>query len=413
MDKEHEIGMAGFKRHGKQKQLGYGWLVVLVSCSNMFVCMSLDIYLPAIPAMAGYLNTTAELVNLTMTLFYAFLAVGTLVFGPISEKYGRRTPFIVGVTIYLVASVGCALASSIGVLIICRMGQAFGGGGMVAISTALVKDCFERNHQGQVLAMANSISMIGPMAAPLVSAVMISFLGWRSVFALLAIMGSLCLALAIRLVEPLPPEKRYAGTIAHSLARLFVVARKPRFSWLLLVTSFMLAPFMGYVSVSSYLYMDLYGLNETSYGFMYAINTLFTIATPFLYAKMEARFRPRSFVRMIACATLMSGVLLLVVGTRGAAFFLVSVIPMTMAECTLRPCIVPVLLDQQENDTGSAASLINFAYTFIGAGGMLIGMMGEGIYLYALAALCIALSLLPMGILSILQHTKLNIVELN
>ena len=396
--------------HGRQAdgrrrpRLGDKGLVVLIALANMFVCMSLDMYLPAIPSMAGQLGTTPDLVNLTMALFYAFLAVGTVVVGPLSEKYGRRKPLLVCIALYVVASLGCAWSCSVQALIVFRIGEALGGGGMVEISTALVKDCFPAERRGKVLAVANALSMIAPMAAPVAGSLLLVFFDWRAVFFVLAFWGALCWGLALFLEEPLGLAKRYRGSIPKALGRLFVVARNRSFTWLLLTTSLLLVPFMGYVAVSSYVYMDVFGVSAQGYGLLYAANTLFSVLAPLVYVRLSHRWSAARFMRLVTGGTLLSGVLLCLIGGASPFLFLVAVIPMTVAECLLRPVAVPLLLDQQEGDTGSASSLINFAYTLVGSAGMLIGSFPVFGYRGDLAALCVVLSVVPGCLLALLNR---------
>lgn len=373
--------------------LGDAGLVLLIAFVNMFVCMSLDMYLPAVPSMVQNLHSSPDMVNLTMALFYAFLAVGTIVVGPLSEKYGRRTPLLVCIVLYLSASLGCACSDTVFTLIVFRIGEALGGGGMVSISTALVKDCFEPERRGKVLAVTNAVSMIGPMAAPVIGSLLLIFFSWRAIFYLLAIMGAVCLFLTLFLQEPLAEDRRFYGTVSDSLLRLFVVAKQGSFTAFLLLSSLLLVPFMGYVAVSSYVYIDYFGLSVQSYGLFFAANTAFSILAPFGYIKLADRWSPKTFLMVVSAGTALTGALLLMIGFASPFLFLASVIPMTVAECLLRPVAIPLLLEQRDGDTGSASSLINSAYTLISSGGMLIGSMHVFGYLHDLALLCLVASI--------------------
>ena len=196
------------------------FVIVLIACMNMIVPLSLDMYLPAVPHMTAAFGTTESLVNLTLVGFFFFMAVGTLLFGPLSDKYGRKMLLLAGTLVYAVFSAGCALATSIWLLIVARVLQALGAGCMVAISTAMIKDCFDRRTRDTILAIVQAMAVIAPMLAPIVGAFIVTHAGWRATFAVLAVLGALCTAAVACLKETLPAAERYRGTLAGSLGLL-------------------------------------------------------------------------------------------------------------------------------------------------------------------------------------------------
>ena len=162
------------------------FIIVLIAFMNMIVPLSLDMYLPAVPHMTAAFNTTESTVNLTLVGFFFFMAIGTLIFGPLSDKYGRRGLLVAGTLVYTIFSAACALATSIWLLIIARVLQALGAGCMVAISTAMIKDCFDRRTRNTILAVVQAMAVIAPMLAPIVGAFIVTHAGWRATFAVLA-----------------------------------------------------------------------------------------------------------------------------------------------------------------------------------------------------------------------------------
>ena len=158
------------------------FIIVLIAFMNMIVPLSLDMYLPAVPHMTAAFNTTESTVNLTLVGFFFFMAIGTLIFGPLSDKYGRRGLLVAGTLVYTIFSAACALATSIWLLIIARVLQALGAGCMVAISTAMIKDCFDRRTRNTILAVVQAMAVIAPMLAPIVGAFIVTHAGWRATF---------------------------------------------------------------------------------------------------------------------------------------------------------------------------------------------------------------------------------------
>lgn len=174
------------------------FIIVLIAFMNMIVPLSLDMYLPAVPHMTAAFNTTESTVNLTLVGFFFFMAIGTLIFGPLSDKYGRRGLLVAGTLVYTIFSAACALATSIWLLIIARVLQALGAGCMVAISTAMIKDCFDRRTRNTILAVVQAMAVIAPMLAPIVGAFIVTHAGWRATFAVLAVLGAGCTAKVAR-----------------------------------------------------------------------------------------------------------------------------------------------------------------------------------------------------------------------
>ena len=140
--------------------------------SSFITPLSLDMYTPSIPHMADYFDTDTATVNLTLMGYYLFFAVGMLVFGPLSDKYGRKPLLVVGMVLYSIGSVSCALAPSIEALIAVRVvrSQALGAGSMSAVCTAVVKDTFEMERREKILALIQVLFVIGPIVAPMAGA---------------------------------------------------------------------------------------------------------------------------------------------------------------------------------------------------------------------------------------------------
>lgn len=154
----------------QQKYLGAKGLIVLIAVMNMFVPLSIDLYLPALPTIGTEFAATPLMVNLTLVSFFFFFAVGILLFGPVSDKYGRRKILLLGIVLYTLASGLCAFAGSIYSLIAYRIVQALGAGGMVAVSMAVVKDAFYGTTKNRVLALVQAMAVIAPMVAPVIGA---------------------------------------------------------------------------------------------------------------------------------------------------------------------------------------------------------------------------------------------------
>ncbi|KUK99766.1 MAG: Drug resistance transporter, Bcr/CflA subfamily [Methanoculleus marisnigri] len=201
-----------------RRYLGDRGLIVLIALLSAFVPLSTDLYLPALPGMGDFFGVSATLTNLTLILFFLFFSLGLLFWGPLSDRYGRRPVLLVGLTLYIAASAGCAVSWDIWCLIAFRILQAVGGSAAAAVAMAMVKDVFDGRRRESVLAIVQSMVVISPAVAPVLGAFMLPYTSWRGLFVTLALIGVVSFVGGILLEETIP--SRSTGTMAQSARRL-------------------------------------------------------------------------------------------------------------------------------------------------------------------------------------------------
>jgi len=380
----------------KQKYLGDRGTIGLIAFLSAFIPLSTDLYLPALPGMAQYFQASAEEVNLTLILFFVFFAAGMLFWGPWSDKYGRRPILLVGLCIYTLAGFLCAASQDINQLIFFRIWQAVGASAASAVATAMIKDVYESRNREVILAWVTSMVLISPMTAPAFGAVLLGFTSWRGVFLVLGLIGLLALAGCLALQETL--ERRYTGTFCQSMGRLAVVARNPGFISLLLIFSLLSFSGMAYIASSAYIYIDGFSLSEKLYSLYFAFNALGMIGGPALYLRLSRRLPRRSIIMAGFAFISAGGLLVYLLGSREPWVFALCLFPATIMSSCIRTPGANLMLEQQEEDTGSAVALMSCAAVLMGSLGMAVISQDWGDTVKVLGAMNILVGVACLGL---------------
>ena len=359
----------------RQKYLSISAMIAYITFINMFIPLSTDLYLPALPEMGNYFSASEFLVGLTLTIFFFVFAVSMVLFGPLSDKFGRRPILIFGAAIYTAASFACAVSANIYFLLAGRFFQAIGSGAVITVSTALIKDCFRGQVMRKILAITQALGVIAPMVAPLVGGVLLTFTDWRGSFYLLTILGTINLIVAFLFCETLPEHRRYQVEILNSLTLLAEVAREKYFMAVLIMFAFLSKPYMAYLSASSFIYVEHFNLTAQEYSYFFAVNSAASIAGPILYLKLKNNLSNISMLRLCFFVAMTSGILVLTIGQSSAVMFLLAFLPFTVIGAVARPFSMEILLMEAKENVGTAASIINFVPTLFGSLGMMLGTL--------------------------------------
>ncbi|WP_338876301.1 multidrug effflux MFS transporter [Spirosoma sp. SC4-14] len=240
---------------------------------------SIDMYLPGFPAIANDLHTSIAQVQLSLTAYLIGIAVGQLLYGPMLDRFGRKKPLYVGLGIYLLASIGCALTTSIEMLILMRLLQALGGCVGLVAAQALVRDLFPVSQIAQVFSLLTLVLAVSPMIAPTVGGYATVALGWHSIFVILAIITSLIL---IGVYYALPSGKAPDSSLSLRpkavLGNFFTVLKQPQFLTYSLVSGIATAAPFAYISGSPDVFMNIYKVSEQQYGWIFSCLAIAIIA---------------------------------------------------------------------------------------------------------------------------------------
>ncbi|MBR4904588.1 MAG: multidrug effflux MFS transporter [Selenomonadaceae bacterium] len=390
----------------RQKYLSINAMIAYLAFVNMFVPLSTDIYMPALPQMGEYFSASEFLVSLTLTIFFLVFALGLIFFGPLSDKYGRRPILIFGAGIYTLASFACAGATDIYFLLCGRFFQAIASGALVTVATAVIKDCFRGQVMRKILAITQTLGVIAPMVAPLVGGILLTFTDWRGSFYLLTVLGTINLIVAFLFCETLPEQKRYRGGILNSLTLLAEVGRQKYFMAALVMFAILSAPYMAYLSASSFIYIENFGLSAQEFSYFFAVNSAASIAGPMLYLKLKNILSNVRMLRLCFLIAMTSGILVLLIGQTRAIIFLLTFLPFTAIGAVARPFAMEILLHETKENVGTASSVINFVPILFGSFGMMVGTLPWGSFIDGLGIIITTSTALSITIWVLIRQGK-------
>ena len=369
-----------------QKRVGgkTGWLV-LIALLTAFPALSTDMYLPALPTMAEHLGASLGLANLTLVLYFLFFGFSMLIWGPLSDRYGRKPVLLSGVGLYVVASLLCMSAGSIEQLLAFRAMQAIGSGASSTVALAIVKDRFNPLEREKALAIVSVIMGLAPVLAPSIGSMLLLATSWRGAFGALASLGIIAFVGSLFREETI--QVRSTENMAGSLYRLVVVLKNPGFYRLLMVFAWMAIPILAFIGASTAVYINHYGLNKQVFALFFSFNALFFMMGPTVYLKLAQKIDKLKIISASFILVLISGVLIATVGHINQYVYALSIIPASLASTMIRPPSTTLILEQQDGDTGSAASLINCSFLIVGSMGMVIISMAWKDPILALGAI--------------------------
>ncbi len=236
---------------------------------------AIDMYLPAMPGIADDLDATASGTQFTLTAFFLAFGITQLFYGPWADQAGRKRPLYLGLSVFALASLGCALAPSLPVLVACRMAQGMGGAVVMVIPRAVVRDLHTGPRATRMMAAVMLVISVSPMLAPLAGSLAMQVTGWRGIFAILAGVAVLGLALAARaLPETLPEARRVPMNLASLGRGLRRLLGDPGFMGLTFIGGFGMASFFVFIASASFVYVEQFGLSPTGFSLAFALNAV-------------------------------------------------------------------------------------------------------------------------------------------
>ncbi|MFP3492811.1 multidrug effflux MFS transporter [Pseudomonas sp. SIMBA_059] len=378
-------------------------LAVLLGLITAIGPFAIDSYLPALPTLGASLHASPAAVQMSLTVFFVIIGVCQLFYGPISDVFGRKPPIYAGLAIFAVASVGCALAPTIEVLIGFRALQAFGACAGMVIPRAIVRDLYTGHEAARLMALLMLVMSVSPILAPLAGSLVISIWSWREVFAVLAVVSVLCLVMTrLQLPETHPAERRLGKTLGNAIGSYGALLRDPVFIGLSLVSGFGLATFFVFIGSAPFVYIEYFGLTPTQFSLCFALNAASFFTMSQLTARLSARYGLARLIRgsVIAVASVL-GLLAVTTAWSSHLALMMSLLFIGFGFLgLLLPAAGVLSLEDHGAVAGSASALLGAIQMITGAVCMaLVGVFADhtpapmlmGIALCALAALLVTL----------------------
>ncbi|MCW2618240.1 MAG: Bcr/CflA family drug resistance efflux transporter [Modestobacter sp.] len=368
-------------------------LAVVLSLLTVFGPISMDLYLPVLPALTTDLGSATSTAQLTITACLLGLALGQLVAGPLSDRFGRRRPLLVGVVGYVAVSLLCAASPTVETLVAARFVQGLAGGVGVVIAQAAGRDLYSG---GRLLRYYGRLTVLGGLAAivgPVIGGQLAEVTDWRGIFVFLAAVGAVILAAcALVFRETLPPEGRGAGGLAQTGRDMRRLLSDRVFLGAVLVTGFVNAALFAYLSGATFVLQDFYGLSPQGYSYAFGLNSLGFMVFGFIAGRTSERWSERGtlLVGIVMCVAGAGGLLATAAWELPLAAVIVSLLTMVSGVAVTTPPATSLALADYPDIAGTASSFLGVArFAFGGLAAPLVGL-GAGVTPLALVTITAA-----------------------
>lgn len=356
--------------------------VLILGGLSAFGPLSIDMYLPALPQMAGDLHAADTTVQLTLSAFIVGLAVGQLVLGPLSDALGRRGPLLVGLVLYVVGSVLCAVSPDAWLLVAARGVQSLGAAAGIVIARAAVRDLYSGTAMTKFFSTLMLVSGLAPILAPLIGGQLLNWTSWRGVFVVLTVFGALLLAVvAFAMPEPLPVSRRSPARLGRVMKTYGRLAVDRTFAGYALASGLLFASMFAYISGSSFALQGVYGLSPQAYSVVFGANGVGIVLAGQLNGLLVGRVPERTLLLAGLLLGALGGVLVLVsaLAHLPLAALLVSLFLLVSSIGLVMPNASSLALAEHARSAGAASALLGVLQFVVGGVATpLVGLGGPG-----------------------------------
>ena len=355
---------------------------ILATCGSLSLLggLSVDMYLPALPKVSTSLHAPASLVELTLTACLVGFAVGQLIVGPLTDRWGRRRPLIAGIAGFVVFSLACTLSPSVFALCAFRLAQGLCGAAGVVMARTIVRDLYDGDEVARIFSTLLLITAAAPLLAPQLGAEVLRVTSWRGIFVVQMLMGAILFTVAVFLVdETLPEERRHSGGLREAARHAADILRDPQFVGHFLAGVLAFGAIYSYIGGSSFVLQNVYGLSPQRYGLVYGTNALGVVIGSQINVRLIPRFGSTRLLTFGLSAMALVGLgLLLVLTTRWGG--LAVVLPLLFCLLTslgfVSPNAMALAVRNHADSAGTAIAIQGSAQFAIG--GLVAPLVGIG-----------------------------------
>ena len=361
----------------------YYRLAVILGALTAMGPLAIDMYLPALPTIARDLDAPAASVQVSLAVYFIGIAIGQAFYGPISDRWGRKPALYFGLTLFVVSSAGCALASNVRTLIVLRFLQALGGCAPLVVPRAVVRDYFDQRGSVRMLSVLILVMGLAPILAPLIGGQLLVNLGWRSVFWVLAAYGALWLVIVtLFLPESLSSARRQRQRVAEIMAVYGRLLRDRNYMGFVLSGGLIFSGLLAYIAGSPFVFIELFGVPPEQYGLFFGTNAIGIITASQINRWLANRFDARRIVNAVLPVAMAAGLVLVVdaySGFGGFAGILVPLFFFIACHGFVMPNTTALAMAPHGQLAGSASALLGTVQFMLGAtAGALVGLLGNG-----------------------------------
>lgn len=340
------------------------FIFIFLGMLTAFAPFVTDMYLPSLPIMTSYFNTSISMVQMGLTFSMLGLAAGQLIFGPLSDKFGRRKPLIMSIVLFIISTFFCIYAPTIEAFVLLRFVQGIGASGGIVIARSVATDKFKGKNLAKALAIVGAINGIAPIAAPVIGGMMVKLIGWRGIFMVLLCIGGILLILGFHFQESLSRPRRSKEKLSKTLKMFKAVFQNKKYILYTLQLSFCSAILFAYIASSPFIIQKLYGFSPFEFSLFFGANAI-AIG---IGAGLSVRYSPQTSLKIsiiglnLCCWTLLltSPLQISIIIFETLLFILSFMLGMSFTTATA------IAMDAARNNAGTASAIL-------GAAGFLFG----------------------------------------
>lgn len=376
------------------------FLVLLLGVLSAFGPFVVDLYLPSLPQLASFFETNASMTQLTLTTAMIGLALGQLLLGPLSDKFGRKKPLIISLVIYIISTVLIVFSPNIETMIVLRVIQGLSSAGSVVISRAVATDLYRGREMTRFFGLLMTINGLAPIISPILGSLLLEYISWKGVFVFLALIGVIVLIFSFRLKESLSVENRLQGSIFSTFSTFGVIIKNRLFMSYVGIQSFLLGSMFAYIAASPFILQSFYGLSAFIFSLCFGANGAALVIGANVGGKLPNRQALAIGVLAFVVAALYTIAVLII--QPYWLFVEIGFFAMLLLMGITFPAISSLAMESERQYAGSASALLGFAPFFLG--GVVSPLVGIGNIFYSTALVILACGVLGLAIYWSIRH---------